>query len=285
MQEPQTFDNRLLKDERWQISEEIHEYYQKFNNGDPILIQFTTNLDISNVTAQLFDDLDNQIGADLTIVLAYAYTDGSGLNTYEIFVDTIGLSLGKYYFKINASNPALEFTSEGIEIGLFQNLPYVQWRLSDRDGIVYKDSTIFGFRIDMHVQYSAISENSIYEGFNFQPELLYGVAKRQLECKIVPAPRYITEKIELAFKHEQAFINRGVNDPTAYQYSANGSAKITQIDKSNLYDCEIVLIETLYEDYSLIQELKGKIVNTMAYTDFDDVPYTDVFDLAYDGLR
>ena len=267
LQAPQTFDNRLMSDERWQTVENIHAYTQKFNVGDPINIQFTTNWGSSGLACKLYDINDNEITIALTLIPFYTYQDGSSLVVWNIKCDTSDLVFGLYYFKITG-NPLIEFTSEMIEIGDFADLNLVQWKFSDRDGIMYDDNLLFGFRVESHINYTPTSESSIYEGFNFQPEILFAVAKRQMNFKTIPVVRYIAEKLELAFKHDLCYVN-GV------QQSALASATSTQIDLTNLYDFNIALIETKYEDYSNLQEISGVILVTNYLLDYDGKFFVD----------
>ena len=276
----QTFDNRLLKDEIWGNGQKIYEYAQKFAVGKPILIQFTTNWALSNLTCKLYDATDTQVGSDYEITLAYAYEDGTGKSTFEILIDTTHLALQKYYFKITGSNTTIEFTSEVIEVGLFAGYPYLQWQNSDRDGIIYNENgqTIFGFNIEAFLTPIPKSEKTTYAGFSFQDEMLLSVSKRGLLLKTDPIPRYLTEILEIAFDHDIVKLN-GV------QYVAPEVASITQIEDSNLYDFEIEINDVKFEDYTLLQEIAGVVLTNQQLQDFDDTDLQDYDNTDLEGLQ
>lgn len=276
----QTFDNRLLKDEIWGNGIETIQYTQKFAVSKPILIQFTTNWALSNLICGLFDETDTQVGNNYTITLAYAYADGTGKNTFEVLIDTTHLALKKYYFKITGSKPVIEFTSEVIEVGLFSNYPYLQWQNSDRDGIIYNENgqTIFGVNIEAFLTPIPKSEKTTYAGFSFQDEMLLSVSKRGLLFKTDPISRYLTEILEIAFDHDIVKLN-GV------QYVAPGVASITQIEDSNLYDFEIEINDVKFEDYTLLQEIAGVVLNNQQLQDFDDTDLQDYDNTDLEGLQ
>jgi hypothetical protein len=282
LSEPQNFDNRLLADEKWQTIETIHYKTQKFNAGsgtantaDPILIQFTTN--ISDFVCKMYDDSDNQVTITLTNVPYHPYLDGSGLVTYNILCDPSSIAIGLYRFKLTSASTGIEYTTEWIEIGLFSDLAYIQWQYSDRDGINYGEpqdiSIIFGFRVEVYTPYNPNSESESYQGFNFQPELNFNAEKLAIDFKTIPQPRFISEKLKLACGHEAFYIN-------GTQYSKNSDPKVTKIDLTNLYDFEVSLNMTEYEDYTLIQELSGVVIlegqlidneGSVLYDNFDEI--------------
>jgi hypothetical protein len=277
----QNFDNRLLLDEHWQTPEEIVEYLQKFVAGDPILIQLTTNYDPDYITISLLNQ-DKSIDASAVFnrTVAYTYSDGSGLVVYNFLLDQSFVSYsGLKFVHIAATDPnqpTLNFLSESFEFGDYSWLPYFSWQGSDRDGIFWDDAgvTKFGFRAEVHRKYTAQSENSIYQGFNFQPETLFAVARRVMELTSDPLPRYVCEKLELAFKHYTTWVN-GVS------FSANGaSAKIALIDYSNHYNFNLSVIEVEYEDYTALQEVSGQIIQNNYFLDYDNAIFDD-FDDAY----
>ena len=289
LQYGQTFDNRLLMDEKWQAPETINEYTQKFAPSDSILIQFTTNYNIDYITINLYNYNKVLIGTlnGAALEKLYIYTDSSGNVTYNFYLSQIYYSAimsGFYYMQIistDPDNPPFTYTSEAFEFdSVYANLPYIQWQGSDRDGIYWDvaGETIFGFRAELHQKYTPSSENSIYEGFNFEPETLFAVPKRLLELDSDPIPRYVAEKLELAFKHYTIYIN-GV------PYNANGqSAKITQIDRTNDYDFSISLMEMDYEDYSILQPTSGLVTTPSAYVDYDGAAFIDYDTSVFEGL-
>lgn len=278
---PPNFHNRLLPDEKWQTVCEIHFITQKFNAGDgnantadQILIQFTTN--IPDFICKLFDINNADQSANLSLIPYYVYQDGSGLVTYNIVYDPSTLALGLYYFTLESLSSGYKYKTEMIEFGLFSDLTYVDWSISDRDGINYGDPTDdsihFGFRIEVYKQYAPTSEIEMYEGYNFQPTLNFDAEKSGMEFKIVPQPRFICEKLKLAFAHELVLIND-------IQHSKLNDPKITPIDKTNLCDFAISLNETKYEDHSLIQEVSGIIVEDGTLLDnYDDSELLDNYD-------
>lgn len=259
----QNFDNRLLMDESWQTPEYKNEYLRKFSKGDPILIQFTTNYNIDKISVQLcnYDGSINLNGL-FNRTTIYSYSDGSGNVAYNYLLDQSNVDFyGFFFVKITSEDntqPQTIFRSESFEINSkYSDLPYVSWQNSDRDGIYWDSSglTIFGFRAELRIKYSPQLEASIFEGFNFQPETLFSVSKRCWDIKGDPMPRYNCEALKLAFDHYDVFVN---NIPV----NSNGSsAKINPVDYTNLYNFEITVIETEYEDYSVLQEISGQVIS------------------------
>lgn len=270
LSDKQTFDNRLIYDEKWGQDDEIKIYYQKFYTGDKILTQFTTNWPSANISFKMYDRDNNEVATDLTLQIAYTYLDDSGNVTYNVICDTTSIALGVYYFQITTSTPTKEFTSEPIEIGLFADYPLVEWRLSDNDGIYYTDSTIFGFRVEAQLIEKEASENDVYEGFNFQPEIERSISQRLIELQLAPIPRYIKEKLKLACDHFEVFIN-------GMQCVKKNEAKTDPIPGSNFWDFSISLQQIDYEDYTIIQELTGITLNYGQLIDGNDMS------VLYDG--
>jgi len=275
----QTIDNRLIPDEKWALDDEIKTYHTKFTPKDPILIQYTTNWNPSNITAKLYTSSDVQVGSNLTITNIYPYTDGSGKNTFKILIDTTGLALGVYYIIIAATNPVIEFVCDTFEIGLFSSYPYISWTESETDGIFYEldGTTVFGMRVEERSKDSSNSEDSIYNGFDFQPELENAIEKGCETWMFDPIARPISEKLRLASGHV-IFKKNGV------QYQRLSSVSIENIEGSNMYTCEMSVQEKMYEDYSFLTPLSGLVVNPQVYTDFEGVPYTDFEGTEYIGL-
>jgi hypothetical protein len=269
----QTIDNRLIPDEKWAPDDEIKTYHTKFTPKDPILIQFTTNWNPSNITAKLYTNLNAQVGSNLTITNIYPYTDGSGLNTFKILIDTTGLALGVYYIIVAGTNPVIELVSDTFEIGLFELYPYISWTESETDGIFYEldGTTVFGMRVEERSKDGSSSEDSIYNGFDFQPELENAVEKGGEVWTFDPIARPITEKLRLASGHV-IFKKNGV------QYQRLSAPSIENIEGSNMYTCEIEVQEKMYEDYSFLAPLSGLVLNPQALTDFEDVPFIDYND-------
>jgi hypothetical protein len=266
----QTYFNRLLLQERWQTPEDIVEYLQKFAPGDPILIQLTTNYDPTLISVKLIDE-DGSVNPSANFVqsVLYSYSDGSGNIVYNFLLDQSSIVFyGLKWVEITTldpNNPPIKFISESFEFGDYAWLPMIKWQGSDRDGIYWDDAgtTIFGIRAELAEKYSATSESSIYEGFNFQPETLLAVPKLMSDLVGDPMPRYICETLELAFKHYSVWIND-------VPYSANGaSAKISKIDRSNLYEFNIQVIQVDYEDYSVLTEISGTVIKNSVFKNYN----------------
>ena len=280
----QTFDNRLLMDESWSTPEQVQEYLQPFAPGDPILIQFTTNYDPTFIKVQLMNQ-DGSIDPSGNFLqsVKYSYSDGSGNVVYNYLLDQSSVTFeGFRYVQITCTDPTqppIQFISESFEFGDYAWLPYISWQNSDRDGIFWDDAgeTIFGVRAEVQQKYTPSSESSMYEGFNFQPETLFAVPKRMLELTGNPMPRYRVEILELAFKHYNSWVN---NVP----YSANGaSAKIAQIQYTNLYDFSIQLTQVDYENYSILEEITGTVIGNEVYQDYDNTDFADYDNSLFDG--
>jgi hypothetical protein len=270
----QTFDNRLLMDEKWSVIEDKREYLQKFIAGDPIVFQLTTNHNPDYLTISLLDqDGIEDDSVDFIQRVLYTYQDGSGNKVYNYSLLNYA-GLGFRYIQITSNDPgfdSIQFTSEVFEFGDYDYLPYIQWQGSDRDGIYWDNSgrTILGFRAEIKREYAPSGESSVYEGFNFQPELLFGVSKRGLMLKSDPLPRFIMEKLKIAFDHYKIWVNGTL-------FNSNGVVpKITQIEYSNLYTLEHTLIEVEYEDYTELQEISGIVAETGYYLDDDGSIFDD----------
>jgi|WetSurMetagenome_2_1015567.scaffolds.fasta_scaffold67836_3 hypothetical protein len=278
LDDAQTMYNRLLMDEVWQTPETKVEYLQKFNYGDAVNIQLTT--DYNNFNAKLYDSDDEEVAIIIDQTILHTYTDGSGNIVYRLHFNTGYLS-GLHYVVINAwdsDKPTIQFTSEKIDIGDFEYLPYIQWQNSDRDGIYWDGTTIFGFRLELYYDYLPISENSIYEGFNFQPETLFSVPKRSISISVNPVPRYIVEKLELAIRHFNFWIN-GV------LFSSNGnSLEVTKAEYSNLYEATTTLVETEYEDYTELVEIQGIVIENNYCKDYDNADFVDFDDANFEAV-
>jgi hypothetical protein len=257
----QNFDNRLLLDEKWQTPETKNEYLQKFNLADPLLFQFTTDYDISKIDITVCNNKGTVLGHnyfDTSII--YTYSDGSGNVVYNMSLSRYKVLNGFYFVKIQSNDltkPPISYISESFEYSnKYANLPYIKWQGSDRDGIFWDDAntTIFGIRAELRLRYVPNLEASVYEGFKFQPETLFSVSKRGVQLNGDPMPRFIVEKLKLAFDHFNVWIN---NVPV----NSNGATpKITAIDNSNYYDFDHLVLETEYEDYSVLQEISGTVI-------------------------
>jgi len=272
-----TFDNRLLRDQRFSPATEPVDYNQKFNRGDQIYIQFTTTWAYSNLSVQLFDYNNLQVGSNIEIQIAYPYTDGSLRVSYDSIISTSNLSYGVYYVKITGVYSTIVFVSEKFEVGNYLDLPLLEWRDSDGDGVYYKPSTIFGFRIEGVIKYKPESEVDEYVGFNFKSEILKSVAKRGFDFITDSAPLYIAEKIELAFKHKEVYVNK------ARHYSTS-SISIDQATDSNFVAVSIAIIDYQYEDYTILQAIAGVVINDQPLTDFDNSEFTDYNDTVFYSL-
>lgn len=279
MSDFQTIDNRLILDEKWNIDDEIIIDYTNFAPKDPILIQFTTVWNASNITAKLYSSSNVQIGSNLTITNIYPYTDGSGLNTYKIFIDTTSMALGVYYIIIAAINPVIEFVCDPFEIGLFSAYPYISCSVSETDGIFYEldGSTVFGMRVKERSKDSSSSEDSIYNGFDFQPELENAVEKGCETWTFDPVNRGIAEKLRL-FSGHVIFKKNGV------QYQRLSAPSIENIEGTNMYTVEMSVQEKTYEDYSFLRPLSGLVINPAALLDYDDSVFCDYDDTVFEGI-
>lgn len=280
----QSFDNRLIMDENWQAVQYDQEYVMKFNPGDPILIQVTTNYDPKFI----FITLNNQdetvdLNGNFTRSLLFSYTDSSGNVVYNYLLDQRLITFNGFKYvsitAIDPKKPKMYFRSESFEFNNYVYLPYFEWQKSDRSGIYWDDQglTKFGIRAEIHQKYSPTSESSVYEGFNFQPETLFSVPKLNNELNGDPLPRFMVERLELCFKHEYSWIN-------GILYSANGaSAKIGQIERTNLYDFNLIVLQKNYEDYSVLQPTEGAVIEDTGFIDYDNADFTDYDDVIFDG--
>jgi hypothetical protein len=269
-----TFDNKLLMDEKWSDIETTQEYLQKFVSTDQIMIQFTTNHDPDFLLIHLcYQDGRTNDNVQISQRVLYTYQDNSGNKVYNYTLIIPEETQGFQFIKIISNDPKFNqqiFYSEAFEFGDYGYLPYIQWKGSDRDGIFWDQNTIFGFRAELKREYSPSGESSVYEGFNFQPQILFDVSKRGIVLKSNPLPRYIVEKLKIAFDHNSIFVN-------GIEFNSNGTQpKVTAIEYSNLYTFEHTLLEVAYEDYSVLQEISGVIVGENNYfKDYDNTIFED----------
>ena len=281
-----TFDRHFLMDENWQTPEYKKQITQKFIPKDPILIQLTTNYDITKVKIQLCNyDGSVNVNSNFTQIQLYTYLDLSGNIVWNYLLNqTLVQFNGLYFIKIyytGTDQPNTVFISEMFEINpKYSFLPYISWQNSDRDGIFWDSAgtTIFGFRAEIRRKYVPNLEASVYEGFNFEPITLYSVSKRGIQLNADPLPRFIVEKLKLAFEHFDVWLN-GV-----YINSNGQTPKITPIDFTNEYDFDHQVIEVDYENYAQLQEMTGEIdTSVFVWVDWDNEILVDYDNLEFQG--
>lgn len=252
-----TYENTLLCD--WglfQTGMTVTKYYQKFSTSDPILIQFIS--DYTTNTVKLYNSLGVLV-TDYSSLLTVAldFDDGSDKVAYNLLIDTATLG-GKYYFEIGASAygyTTLEYTSEWIEVNDFSTLPYITWQDSDDDGIIWRGTEIFGFRINALLNKIPFAvDKNVYMGF--QRELINAKSrtKRLMDFIVDPCPLFVAEKLVLALDHKTNTINDVL-------YQALEEPSIKPIDKTNLVDFSAKLQEVVYENNTSLVTVGEQVTN------------------------
>jgi len=276
-----TRDNRLFQDQVYQPGATLHPYWQKFNTGDPILTQFTS--DYPNISVKLYNELGNSFDYTNLINTIFTYQDGSNAKIYDILIDTTNLG-GNYYIKISAAGlgrPSLEFTSEWIQIDDFSDLAYIIWSQSVRDGIMYTNNEQFGFRVDaLLADITSEVDKNVFMGFDFELINEKSIPKKIMNFATDPIPWYIAEKLTLAFDHEQVTINDEY-------YQAPDKPTSTFKTWTNLYEFNCKLQQVFYENYKELIPLPGTPVISGDFISFDGtdammVDLTNVL-LVHDG--
>jgi len=243
------FDNRLLVDNYYPKHYTIVPYYQKFNTGDNIFVQFTTNYDTYEVLLIGYDETA-EVTKDLTddVEVAFDYLSGN-LKIYNLFIETTELTTDKYYLKVTfsgAGKPTLTYYTEWFHVGDFSDLPLVSWTDAINDGVYYSGdaSEVFAFRCEIStLKMNVATEADAFASFNSENYLLKSIKQRVIEAETDGVPYYISEKLALACGHKTFKVNGLTYTATEPNIrSIEGSSvtqficKLTQNNYENYYD-------------------------------------------------
>lgn len=250
LSEPYNHDNRLLQDEG-RIGDEPVIYFQKFNTSDPILIYLVT--DYINILCEIYD-CSNVLAQTITLSDVGANLEGATAYYGIVNTSTIG---GIFYAKIVLSGtglPTFTFKSEYFEVDDFSEYPLLKWKQNDYSGIYYDNPIIeFGFRIEADITgYTGKLDTESFEAFNSIIVNVRSKIKRIINFKTDEIPRYIYEKLVLAFGHEKLYIN-------GIEYVPIDSPSDEPIQDTQFYNFIAALAQAEYEDYSDLQETSGGI--------------------------
>lgn len=206
----QTFDNTLV------CSEEVGRgntfgYAQKFKDCMIIPTQIRSNY--ATITAELFDIADNKL-SDLVVTKVGDYTDYDYFE-FEVDIPTEALADGFYYVEVNGSDvdpdlPDVEFFSEPFEVASsFDNTVIIEFTNYDSAfDIDYLNNTINNFIVveGDHFKYQPGGEIDVYDNQSVE-EKLQEETKRVITLRAEMIPRYLAEKIKLAFAHDYVLVN------------------------------------------------------------------------------
>jgi hypothetical protein len=247
---PPTFynhDNTLLQDEGRFYDEPIV-YFQKFNTGDEIKVQIIT--DYENITLKVYDCGDTLVD---TITLNDLNAPITGAKVLEGTINT-SMYGNIYYAKIEASGvgvPAFTFQSEYFEVSNFATYPIIQWKNSDYSGLYFATGTQFGFRIEADITpYKGESDTESFEAYNSVVVNVKTTTKRMVTFSTDEIPRYIYEKLVLAFAHKNVYIN-------GIEYVAVDSPNAEQVPNTQVYFFDRVISQSNYEVYDTLESATG----------------------------
>lgn len=264
MQGMYTHDSLLLQDEN-RISDEPFPYLQKFHTTDNIIVQIAT--DYTNVTLKVYDTTN---AVQQTVTLSTVYTTTEGIKYLQGTISTSSLG-GIYYAKIEATGVGLDsfiFQSEYFDVDDYDDYTLIKWRESDYAGLYYGDAnTYFGFRIEADITpYYGETETESFEAFNSSVKNIKTVTKRKVEFRTDEIPRYIYEKLILAFGHNEVLVN-GV------EYVAVDSPSVDPVKDTQFYMFSRQLTQADYEVYDTFQTATG-----------GDTPTPGTDSISWDGI-
>jgi hypothetical protein len=237
-----TIDNLFHYDQRFTKTWTKNNYVQKFNTGDPVEIQITTNYETPTLAVY---DFDYTLVEAITPTTKLTYDDNK-TRVLHYSIDT-ALYAGKYYIVLDLEGlgrPTLQYISEWFSVNDYSDLTYIQWYGSDTDGILWDASITMGFRIEAFwanpVVGATIEEADDY---NLTPIVLRGQNTRQVTFKTSPIPQFIAEKLALATAHESFYIND-------LEFAAKERSEQEHDEGSGLVIFTQTLYDKSYENYT-----------------------------------
>jgi hypothetical protein len=238
----QNFDNRLLHQEDY-IDYNDRPYAQKISSSDDILIQYATNY--SPVTAKIYDLEDNEVidvTNDITLIL-----ESTTFNVYNLLFNIA--AQGYYYLKIDFDSSTEVYESEIFQIDGFteENMLKIEYNTSETDGIIYDNNETFVIRVEGRLaEYEPGQNKEMYTSFNETLVNLKSYPTREFTMEWNGIPRYMVEKLNLAFSHELVKIN-----DVEYQSKDAPDSELLKdgVIITNLYMGKVRLQQVDYENY------------------------------------
>ena len=236
-------DNRLLWQEDYIGYNDIP-YAQKILSSDTILIQFATDYDLSLISAELYDINDNLISdktADITNVLEST--------SFDIYNLSIQIAIeGYYYLKLTFDSEIYE--SEIFVIDGFDNdrLVKIEYSGSENDGVLYDNDETFVIRLEGRLlEYIAGQNKETYTSFNETMVNLNSYPKRMVNLEYGAIPRFMAEKLNIAFAHTTLKIN-----DIEFQADDEPDSEIVSDGEyvTNMYKGKIRVQQVDYENYT-----------------------------------
>lgn len=192
-------------------------YNQKFNINDSILNQIATIHDIDSIILYNSSGVEiNDLTGDASLVRSVVTTEYGTVNYYNHTINTAAL-LGVYYVIITIgvdSGTDRTYRSELFEIKSMNADDGVYIEYSNNtaskysDGIYYNGSMTFKFWIEGRIYDMELGEEkTMFNNFNYQPEVLKGQPIRGDILRYGKVPWFISEKLNLALQHDNLTIN------------------------------------------------------------------------------
>lgn len=237
----QNFDNTLYANESYINDRNLGIYYQKIMLTDTIIIQFMTDIALANISAYVRNEngsLYQTKTGDIRTVLT-----GNTFNVYELSYTP---NAGTYYLELDFDGTT--YVSEPYRAANWTNLIKIAYTVSENDGIIYDTNQEFTINIEGRLtEYIPGQERTAYISFNNQLRNLKAWPIRNVLLEFGSMPRYMIEKILLAFCHETVKVN-----DIAYQTEEDIDAELIRdtIIVTNRYKGGIQLRQVVYEDYS-----------------------------------
>lgn len=248
---------------------------QKYNIGDSILNQIITKYTINKVELYTSNDvLVSDLTSDLVQARTPVTTDDYGtVNYWNHEIDTTPL-FGDYYILLTINSTQLYkseiFRSQGLTDANGVLIQYYNDTESKSgDGVHYNGSMIFKFWIDGRIYTPEFNEErTIYNSFNFIPEVLKGVAQRYDILEYGTIPWFISEKLNLAIQHDNFKIN-GID------YIGKGNIRDTNIKSDPLgtlfHKGQLIAQPKNYEQYVSIIATEPEVQNNIIWGDSEDI--------------
>lgn len=216
----QAFDNRLLASESYPNYTLVNNH-QKFNTGDSIFFQITSNYDVKDVylvneTTEAETDLTGAVASKSTAwstVDSFVSTDYGTLTVYNKTIYTTLLS-GTYHLRLELepdSEDGLQYTSNTFQVGDYSNCPLIEWSHSVtgfRKGIYFSGVEAFQTRIDSrYCEYKSGIDLDLNDSWNKSLTLIDADSKFYAVMELSKLPRYILEKLNCILQVDTKTIN------------------------------------------------------------------------------
>jgi hypothetical protein len=244
---PFNHDSRLLQHQGKDF-DDILVYCTKFHTTDSIRIQFQsdyTNSANEPILLELYDYDDTKV-LDITPTKTNLSTTWF---QYDATIST-SLLLGVYYVKLTFTGlgkATIPYQSDYFEVGNFIDLPLIEWRESDNDGLIYDNPLLwFGFRIEADITRAKTdTENETFEIYNSITVNASSKVKRIVNFECDPLPLTVCEKLDLGFSHEKVRINNVL-------YVAASSGNMEEIEGTIFYQYDRDITQSEFEVYEQV---------------------------------